>query len=161
MPLDAVAFHGGLCHVRNTNLATSLSELVACTPARLDVEVTTHIESGSYSNGCHACEVEIDPETGEVTILSYVAVNDFGGILNVANVEGQVQGGVAQGIGQTLLERAVYDPTSGQLLSGSLLDYTLPRAHARVDGLQGYRVGLHHQRARHQSVWRVQGRTAP
>jgi aerobic carbon-monoxide dehydrogenase large subunit len=97
-------------------------------PARRDVEVTTHIESGSYGNGCNACEVEIDPETGEVTILSYIAVNDFGRIMNVANVEGQVQGGVAQGIGQALLEQAVYDPTSGQLLSGSLLDYTLPRA---------------------------------
>jgi carbon-monoxide dehydrogenase large subunit len=126
--LEAVEFHGALFHVRNTNLAASLSELAACNPARLEVEVTTHIESGSYSNGCHACEVEIDPETGQVTILSYIAVNDFGRILNVANVEGQVQGGVAQGINQALLEHAVYDPTTAQLLSGSLLDYTLPRA---------------------------------
>jgi carbon-monoxide dehydrogenase large subunit len=69
-----------------------------------------------------------DPETGEVSILSYFAVNDFGRVLNMANVEAQVQGGLAQGIGQTLLERAVYDPTSDQLLSGLLLDYTLPRA---------------------------------
>lgn len=128
VPLDAVEFHGGLFHVRNTNLVASLSELAACTPGRLDVEVIAHLESGSYCNGCHACEIEIDPETGEVAILSYIAVNDFGRILNVANVEGQVQGGIAQGIGQALLERAVYDPTSGQLLSGSQLDYTLPRA---------------------------------
>jgi carbon-monoxide dehydrogenase large subunit len=90
------------------------------------VEVTTPIEGG-YSNGCHACEVEIDPEAGEVTILFDTAVNDFGRVLNVANVEGQVQGGVAQGIGQALLEHANYDRTSRQLLSGSLLDYSLPR----------------------------------
>jgi carbon-monoxide dehydrogenase large subunit len=63
-----------------------------------------------------------------VSILSYFGVNDFGRVLKMANVEAQVQGGLAQGIGQTLLERAVYDPTSGQLLSGLLLDYILPRA---------------------------------
>jgi carbon-monoxide dehydrogenase large subunit len=85
-------------------------------------------EANAYPNGCHICEVEVDPETGVVEILRYTAVDDFGRILNPLLVAGQVQGGVAQGVGQALLERTVYDPESGQLLSGSLMDYALPRA---------------------------------
>ncbi len=90
--------------------------------------------SGSYDgppnfpNGCHSAEVEIDPETGEVRLVRYTAVDDVGRALNPMICEGQIVGGVVQGIGQALLEHVVYDRESGQLLSGSLTDYTMPRA---------------------------------
>src|SRR5260370_37509596 len=82
----------------------------------------------TFPNGCHIAEVEIDPETGAVTIERYTVVDDYGRLINPMLTKGQVQGGVAQGIGQALLEHTVYDAHSGQLLSGSLMDYALPRA---------------------------------
>jgi aerobic carbon-monoxide dehydrogenase large subunit len=82
----------------------------------------------SFPNGCHICEVEIDPEDGSVTIPAYTAVDDCGNALDPVLVEGQIQGGVAQGIGQALCEDAIYDPDSGQLLAGSFMDYAMPRA---------------------------------
>jgi carbon-monoxide dehydrogenase large subunit len=82
----------------------------------------------TFPAGCHICEVEVDPETGESEIVAWTAVDDFGTIINPMIVEGQVHGGVAQGIGQALLERAVYNK-DGQLITGSLMDYCLPRAH--------------------------------
>jgi carbon-monoxide dehydrogenase large subunit len=80
----------------------------------------------AFSNGAHVCEAEVDPDTGIVRILRYTAVDDVGTVINPIIVEGQVQGGLAQGIGQALLERCVYD--DGQLLSASFLDYAMPRA---------------------------------
>ena len=82
----------------------------------------------TFPSGCHICEVEIDPDTGFVEIVRFVAADDFGRIINPMIVEGQVHGGLVQGIGQALYEQCVYDPESGQLLTGSLLDYCLPRA---------------------------------
>ncbi|HXP03940.1 MAG TPA: xanthine dehydrogenase family protein molybdopterin-binding subunit [Stellaceae bacterium] len=82
----------------------------------------------TFPSGTHAAEVAIDPETGVVTLERYLAVDDYGRVINPLLTKGQVQGGVAQGIGQALLEHTVYEPESGQLLSGSLLDYALPRA---------------------------------
>jgi len=82
----------------------------------------------TYPAGSYVCEVEVDPETGVVSIEKFTAVDDFGNIVNPMIVEGQVHGGIAQGIGQALLEQAVYDPESGQLLTGSYLDYAMPRA---------------------------------
>ncbi len=82
----------------------------------------------TFPSGCHICEVEIDPDTGVVEIVRFVAADDFGRIINPMIVEGQVHGGLVQGIGQALYEQCVYDPESGQLLTGSLLDYCLPRA---------------------------------
>ena len=82
----------------------------------------------TFPAGTHICEVEIDPDTGVVVIAKFSACDDFGNIINPMIVEGQVHGGLAQGIGQALLENCVYDPESGQLLSGSLMDYALPRA---------------------------------
>jgi aerobic carbon-monoxide dehydrogenase large subunit len=90
----------------------------------------------TFPAGCHLCEVEIDPETGNVTIANWTAVDDFGVVINPMIVEGQVHGGIAQGVGQALLEHAVYD-TNGQLVSGSLMDYTMPRA----DNLPSFTVG--------------------
>jgi carbon-monoxide dehydrogenase large subunit len=81
----------------------------------------------TFPGGCHICELEIDPETGVVTIEKFVAVDDIGRVINPMIVEGQVQGGVAQGIGQALLEGCAYDD-SGQLVTGSFMDYTMPRA---------------------------------
>jgi len=77
---------------------------------------------------CHACEVEVDPETGVVSICRYVVAQDAGRIVNPMIAEGQLQGGVAQGVGQALFEEMHYDSDSGQVISGSLMDYALPRA---------------------------------
>ena len=82
----------------------------------------------SFPSGCHVCEVEVDPETGRAALLSYTAVNDFGVVVNPMLLEGQVHGGVAQGIGQALMEELVHDQRSGQLLTGSFMDYAVPYA---------------------------------
>ena len=91
----------------------------------------------TYPAGTHICEVEIDPDTGVVQVAAFTASDDFGNIINPMIVEGQVHGGVAQGLGQALLEHCVYDPASGQLLTGSMMDYALPRA----DDLPSFKVG--------------------
>jgi aerobic carbon-monoxide dehydrogenase large subunit len=91
----------------------------------------------TYPAGTHICEVEIDPDTGVVDVVAFSACDDFGNIINPMIVEGQVHGGVAQGLGQALLEHCVYDPDSGQLLTGSMMDYALPRA----DDLPSFSVG--------------------
>jgi carbon-monoxide dehydrogenase large subunit len=82
----------------------------------------------TFPNGCQAAEVEIDPETGYLRLTRYFAVDDYGRLVNPRLTEGQVQGGIAQGIGQAMLEDIIYDRESGQLLTGSLMDYALPRA---------------------------------
>jgi carbon-monoxide dehydrogenase large subunit len=97
-------------------------------PQSLDVKHVSDGAPSAYPNGCHVCEVEIDPDTGNTEVVKYVAVNDFGTIINPMLVDGQTHGGVVQGIGQTLLEHVVYDE-QGQLLSGSYMDYAMPRAH--------------------------------
>lgn len=94
----------------------------------LDTYVWNLLDLITFPNGCHIAEVEIDPGTGALTLLRYTAVDDFGTLINPMLTVGQVQGGVAQGIGQAMLEHTVYDPDSGQMLSGSFMDYTLPRA---------------------------------
>ncbi|HLX30426.1 MAG TPA: xanthine dehydrogenase family protein molybdopterin-binding subunit [Casimicrobiaceae bacterium] len=91
----------------------------------------------TYPAGTHICEVEIDPDTGKVDVIAFTASDDFGNIINPMIVEGQVHGGVAQGLGQAMLEHCVYDPDSGQLLTGSLMDYALPRA----DDVPAFKVG--------------------
>jgi aerobic carbon-monoxide dehydrogenase large subunit len=93
----------------------------------LDAEATAQIDAWTFPNGCHLAEVEVDPDTGVTQIVNYVAVDDFGVVLNPMLVAGQVHGGVVQGIGQALWEECVYDE-NGQLLTGSLTDYAIPRA---------------------------------
>jgi carbon-monoxide dehydrogenase large subunit len=83
----------------------------------------------NYPNGCHICEVEVDPETGLVEIVGYTAVDDCGTVLNPMVVDGQIHGGVVQGIGQAMTENLVYDRDTGQLLTGTFMDYGVPRAH--------------------------------
>jgi carbon-monoxide dehydrogenase large subunit len=94
----------------------------------LDADAYNDSDVFTFPNGCHAAEIEIDPETGAVTLERYAAIDDYGRLINPMLTMGQVQGGLAQGIGQALLEHTVYDEGSGQLLSGSLMDYALPRA---------------------------------
>jgi carbon-monoxide dehydrogenase large subunit len=94
----------------------------------LSAAVTKAPAEANFPNGCHVCEVEIDPETGIVEIVGYWAVEDVGRVLNPLVVEGQVHGGIMQGLGQALLEAITYDPGSGQLLSASFQDYAMPRA---------------------------------
>jgi len=90
-----------------------------------------HVSEGpgtfAFPNGCHVCEVELDPETGVIEVVRYACVNDFGNVINPLIVEGQLHGGVIQGIGQALMEMTCYD-ADGQLLTGSFMDYALPRA---------------------------------
>jgi carbon-monoxide dehydrogenase large subunit len=98
-------------------------------PNSLDVDhVVKDPVPSAFPNGCHIAEVEVDPETGAANVVRYTAVNDLGTIVNPLLVEGQVQGGVVQGLGQVLLEQAVYD-SDGQLVTGSFMDYAMPRAH--------------------------------
>ncbi len=94
----------------------------------LDTAEVAAIDNHTFPNGCHMAEVEIDPETGVTTVVRYVVCDDFGTTVNPLIVRGQVAGGVAQGLGQAMLEHTVFDPGSGQLLSGSFMDYALPRA---------------------------------
>ena len=94
----------------------------------LDAAEVAPVDAHTFPNGCHMAEVEVDPETGVVELVRYVVCDDFGKTVNPLIVRGQVAGGVTQGFGQAILERTVYDPESGQLLSGSFTDYALPRA---------------------------------
>jgi carbon-monoxide dehydrogenase large subunit len=96
--------------------------------APLGVENHHANDAVTYPNGCHVCEVEIDPETGAVDLLGFVAVDDVGRPVNPMIVRGQSQGAIAQGLGQALMELGAYDDDSGQLLSGSFMDYAVPRA---------------------------------
>jgi carbon-monoxide dehydrogenase large subunit len=95
---------------------------------RVYVDATSAVSGPTWPNGCHACEVEVDPDTGEVEVVAYSSVNDVGRVVNPTIVVGQLDGGAVQGLGQALCEQMVYDRETGQLLTGSLSDYALPRA---------------------------------
>ena len=133
-----VSFNDGVFGVPGTDLHLNIFEAAkaARDPAKLSPGMatgldTTHTRSPpaqTFPNGCHIVEVEIDPNTGAVTIERYTVVDDFGRTINPLLLEGQVHGGVVQGVGQALLEHAIYDAESGQLLSGSFMDYSMPRA---------------------------------
>ncbi|HYW02495.1 MAG TPA: xanthine dehydrogenase family protein molybdopterin-binding subunit [Gammaproteobacteria bacterium] len=96
-------------------------------PCGLDADGSFRSPDQSFPNGCHVCEVEIDPDTGRVEVVAYTAVDDCGRVMNPDVVHGQIHGGIVQGLGQVLGEQAVYD-ASGQLLTGSFMDYPVPRA---------------------------------
>ena len=112
------------------SLATAQRKQAAAGQAAiiLDTAEVAAIDNHTFPNGCHMAEVEIDPETGVTTVVRYIVCDDFGTTVNPLIVRGQVAGGVAQGMGQAILEHTVFDPDSGQLLSGSFMDYALPRA---------------------------------
>ena len=122
-------------------LATRLNgglKLPADLPQTLNVNHTHDGVPSAFPNGCHVAEVEIDPETGVTSVVKYTAISDFGNIINPMIVAGQSHGGIAQGIGQALMEKVVYDG-EGQLLTGSFMDYGLPRA----DDMPDMQLGDH------------------
>jgi carbon-monoxide dehydrogenase large subunit len=127
---DDLEIADGAVRVIGTDRAISFSALAQRADAekRLTAADAFMPPQATYPNGTHIAEVEIDPTTGETQIANYVVVDDFGATLNPLLLAGQVHGGTAQGIGQALMERAVYDSGSGQLLTASLMDYALPRA---------------------------------
>ena len=127
-----IAFAEGRFSIVGTDRGIDILALAAARrikgAAGLDAAEIAPIEHHTFPNGCHIAEVEIDPETGAVSVPRYVVCDDFGKTVNPLIVRGQVAGGVAQGLGQALLENTVFDRDSGQLLSGSFMDYALPRA---------------------------------
>ena len=132
-----IAYKGGHFEVVGTDRRLSLFEVAerskelaqrGIIPEPLDTNLKVDTPQ-AFPNGCHVAEVEIDPDSGAVEIVAYVAVDDCGYVLDHTIVEGQVHGGLAQGLGQVLFENAVYDPGSGQLVTGSFMDYGMPRAH--------------------------------
>src|SRR5438105_6068866 len=124
-----IEYRDGRFRIGGTDRAIALGELAARQPRRgLRVTATETPSTPSSPDGAQVCEVEIDRETGEVKLASLASCDDVGRIINHMIVEGQVHGGIAQGAGQALYEQAVYEPQSGQLLTGSLMDYCVPRA---------------------------------
>jgi carbon-monoxide dehydrogenase large subunit len=124
-----IQYQNGRFKVAGTDLAIGLFELAGKQPdRRIAIKTLQKVGGPSWPNGAHVCEAEVDPETGEVAIVKYTTVDDVGRVINPLIVAGQVQGGIAQAVGQALLEDTRYDPDSGQLLTGSLMDYCIPRA---------------------------------
>jgi carbon-monoxide dehydrogenase large subunit len=135
---EQIDFADGTYRVQGSNKAMPLQEVAKAffRPAGIPMDLGVGLEGngsyasepGNFPNGCHACEVEIDPDTGTVSVVAYTCIDDLGRVINPMIVEGQIQGALAQGLGQALLEHVVYDAGSGQLVSGSFMDYAMPRA---------------------------------
>jgi aerobic carbon-monoxide dehydrogenase large subunit len=134
---EQIEFDAGQFRLSGTNRSMSLFEVAAYArnadlPAELAGELTATASIArmlpTFPNGCHICEVEIDPETGAVEIIRHVGIDDVGRVINPMLVDGQTHGAVVQGLGQALMENCVHDPRSGQLLTGSFMDYAMPRA---------------------------------
>lgn len=133
-----IDFEPGLFRVTGTDRTVSLSAVVTASydevmrpegiEPGLHASETFTVEEGTYPSGCHVCEVVVDPETGAITLDRYTAQDDVGVVLNPLLLEGQIVGGIAQGVGQALFENAVYDATTAQMLTGSFMDYAMPRA---------------------------------
>ena len=124
-----IEFASGEYRIKGTDRSVSITALAQEHPGKLDLDYRDRPKVPStYPNGCHICELEIEPETGDIEIASYVAVDDAGTIINHQIVEGQMQGGITQGAGHIFGEEAVYDRETGQLLTGSFMDYPMPRA---------------------------------
>ncbi len=138
-----IVFGDGKFSVVGTNRGVVLEEVAraAFQPAQLPPGLEPGLyETGTYipptdtwPNGCHVCEAEVDPDTGAVTLASYVVIDDVGTVINPLTLKGQIHGGVAQGVGQALMEQVVYDRESGQLLTASFMDYAIPHADTMCD----------------------------
>jgi carbon-monoxide dehydrogenase large subunit len=127
-PSADIGYRGGKFTVEGTDLGITLFELAARQPERrIAVNTLQKVGGPSWPNGCHVCEVEIDPDTGVTRIVRYTTVDDVGRVINPLIVAGQVHGGIAQAVGQALFESVHYD-ADGQLLTGSFMDYCVPRA---------------------------------
>ena len=127
-PGDEITFEDGAFRAEGTNRFVSLQDLVRATGATYRAESFVPTEAGTFPNSCHLVEVEIDRDTGAVQVVAYTVVDDVGRVINPMLVEGQVHGGIAQGLGQALGEKLTFDAGSGALVSGSFMDYTMPRA---------------------------------
>ena len=134
-----IEYGDGEYRIAGTDRKVSLFEAAGKTGGLQALHTRTP-DAYTYPNGCHVCEVEIDGDTGETRIVRYSVVDDFGRAINPLLLEGQVHGGTVQGIGQALLELGLYDTESGQLLTGSFMDYALPRA----DDVPSFDCGFHH-----------------
>jgi carbon-monoxide dehydrogenase large subunit len=122
-------YAGAEFRIAGTDRTIGLFELAGRAENRVIHVDTTHTVGGpSWPNGCHVCEVEVDPDTGATQLVSYMSLNDIGRVVSPMIVRGQLDGGAVQGIGQALCEQIVYDPESGQLLTGTFMDYAMPRA---------------------------------
>jgi carbon-monoxide dehydrogenase large subunit len=123
-----VTDQGGAFRIAGTDRSVSIVDVAIAAKGDLEGSDLYVPKTYSFPSGCHVCEVEIDPDTGQTVIKAYAVVNDFGVVVNPLLLEGQVHGGLVQGIGQALLEELAHDPASGQLLTGSFMDYGYPRA---------------------------------
>jgi carbon-monoxide dehydrogenase large subunit len=133
-----IEFEGGVYRVAGTDKTIALKEIAKAAfnatkwpkgfEGGLYENATFLAEKDTFPNGCHVCEVEVDPETGVVKLDRYCVVDDVGTVINPTGLKGQIHGGVAQGVGQILGEQVVWDRESGQLLTASFLDYVMPRA---------------------------------
>ncbi|PLC04298.1 carbon monoxide dehydrogenase [Variovorax sp. RO1] len=127
--IDDIVYSRGTFIVAGTDLELDLFTLAAKQPGReIFVDSTSTVAGPSWPNGCHICEIELDPPTGEISVVAYSSVNDVGRVVNPMIVRGQLEGGAVQGIGQALYEQVVYDTETGQPVTGSLMDYVAPRA---------------------------------
>ncbi|MFA7430645.1 MAG: xanthine dehydrogenase family protein molybdopterin-binding subunit [Rhodospirillaceae bacterium] len=124
---DAVDFEDGRFRSRASNQLLTMAE-VAALSGGIKEQAAWQPPEGTYPNGCHICELEIDPDTGETSIVRYTVTDDVGVIVNPMLLRGQIVGGIAQSVGQALFELAAYDAESGQLLAGTFMDYAMPRA---------------------------------
>jgi carbon-monoxide dehydrogenase large subunit len=128
---DDLRFTAGEFVIDGSERAVSLFEVAAFAASNgdpLSADADFEQQRESFSSGCHVCEVSIDTDTGKVSLLRHVLVTDVGAAINPMIVHGQIHGGAAQGIGQAAMEEVIYDLASGQTITGSLMDYTLPRA---------------------------------
>ncbi len=135
---EDISFEDGLFQAKGTNRSIAVLDLAAEASALVDlpaeltgglsVAASYKMQASTFPNGCHIAEVEVDPETGVMAVVAYAVSDDFGVVINPDVVAGQVHGGIAQGIGQAVTENCVFDKDSGQLLTGSFMDYGMPRA---------------------------------
>ena len=133
-----IEFNDGVFRITGTDRTASLAEIATASfdDAKRPDDVEPGLyssenfapEAGTFPNGCHICELEVDPDTGVVQILRYTVEDDVGNVINPLLLEGQIMGGIAQGLGQACGEHAVYDIESGQLLTATFMDYPMPRA---------------------------------
>jgi len=143
-----IEFKDGSFSVAGTDKSMAFGEvsLTAYVAHNIPEDIEPGLKEGAFYDptnftfpaGCHICEVEVDPDTGVTEVVDWVAVDDFGAVINPMIVEGQVHGGIAQGVGQALIEGCVYDTETGQLMTGSYMDYCMPRA----DNLPSFRLGF-------------------
>ncbi len=143
---EDIEFKDGTFRIAGTDRSATLWEVAREAAERVDGGLndtfTREPQASTFPNGCHIVELEVDPDTGAVQLDRYTVVDDFGAVINPLTLAGQVHGGIVQGLGQALYEDTVYDPESGQLVSGSFMDYCLPKA----DSFPELRFDVHNSR---------------